>query len=213
VHADLLPWCRRCRSHHAPPLLWRYATVEAGARLDSRRRYRLDEPGRPPPASEVARRFLRVYEPAKPDDLAEWAGLARRHARRLWRKVGHELAEVAIGRSSAWVPTEDLGVLTSAPTADGVRLLPPGDPYLQRPNQPLLAPDPALRKRLFQPVASPGAVLHDGRLAGLWRARAKRRRLEVAVEPLGRLARAPLEEEAQRVAAVLGAAGAALAVA
>ena len=86
-------------------------------------------------------------------------------------------------------PREDAGELESPPAAAGIRLIPPGDPYLQKPNRPLLAPDDALRKRLFRPVASPGAVLKDGRLAGLWRAKAKGKKAEITVEKLGRLAR------------------------
>jgi hypothetical protein len=84
-----------------------------------------------------------------------------------------------------------------------VRLLPPGDPYLQKPNRALLA-DEALRKRLFRPVASPGAVLRDGRLVGLWRAKTKGRKLEITVEKLGRLARGALADEAERVAELRG---------
>ena len=52
-------------------------------------------------------------------------------------------------------------------------------------------------------MASPGAVLRDGRLAGLWRAKAKGR-AELTVEKLGRLRRGELEEEAQRVAKLRG---------
>ena len=63
-----------------------------------------------------------------------------------------------------------------------------------------------LRKRLFRPVGSPGAVLREGRLAGLWRAKAKGRKLELTVERLGRLRRGELEAEAQRVAELRGAA-------
>ena len=103
--------------------------------------------------------------------------------------------------------------LESPPAAGGIRLLPPGDPYLQKPNRPLLAPDEELRKRLFRPVASPGAVLRDGRLVGLWRARAKGRRTELSVEKLGRLARGDLEDEAGRVAALRGSSEAVVAIA
>ena len=99
------------------------------------------------------------------------------------------------------------------PPRPGLRLLPPGDPYLQKPNRALLAPDEELRKRLFRPVASPGAVLRDGRLAGLWRARAKGRRTELSVEKLGRLARGDLEDEAGRVAALRGSSEAVVAIA
>jgi hypothetical protein len=104
------------------------------------------------------------------------------------------------------VQREDGEELEAPPAAEGVRLLPPGDPYLQTPNRALLAPDPALRKRMFRPVASPGAVLSDGRLAGLWRIEARGRRATVTVEPLGRLRRGDLEEEALRAAGLRGAA-------
>jgi hypothetical protein len=213
VGADLMPWCRGCRSHHVAPMLWRYATVKAGVRLDAGRRYTLARPGRTPPGSGAVRRFLGFYGPAAPGDLAEWAGLAKPHARRLWDEVAGDLAEVPIGKGKAWLLRDDMGALESPPAAEGIRLLPPGDPYLQKPNRPLLAPDEQLRKRLFRPVASPGAVLKDGRLAGLWRARAKGAKVELTVEKLGRIARGDLEEEARRVAELRGAADVALVLA
>ena len=126
------------------------------------------------PPAEAVRRFLSFYGPAKPADFAAWSGVTRPHARRLWDEVAGELAEAGRG---TWLLASDVGALQSPPQATGLRLIPPGDPYLQKPNRPLLAPDAELRKRLFRPVASPGAVLEDGRLAGLWRARLQRRRL------------------------------------
>lgn len=187
-------------------MLWRYATVKAGVRLDPERRYRSGKPGRTPGASEAVRRFLRFYGPAGRADFADWAGLARPHASRLWDEVTGELAEVRVGKGKGWLMSEDVGTLESPPAAEGIRLLPPGDPYLQKPNRALLAPDPELRKRLFRPVGSPGAVLRDGRVAGLWRARMKGRKAELTVEQLGRLRRAELEDEIQRVAELRGAA-------
>jgi Winged helix DNA-binding domain len=210
VRPELMPWCRGCQSHHVAPMLWRYATVKAGARLDSERRYTLANPGRTPSASEAVRRFLHYYAPATLGTFADWAGLAKPHARRLWDEAACDLAETRVGEGEAWLMREDVAALESPPAAAGVRLLPPGDPYLQKPNRPLLAPDPELRKRLFRPVASPGAVLQDGRLAGLWRMRVKGRKAEITVEKLGRFARADLEEEAQRVAELRGASEAAL---
>lgn len=210
VRADLMPWCRSCGSHHVAPTLWRYATVKAGARLDSERRYTLGKPGRTPAASEAVRRFLGFYGPGKPGDFAEWAGLARPHAQRLWDEVAGDLVEVGVGKSKGWLMDADVAALESPPAGRGIRLIPPGDPYLQRPNRPLLAPDPELRKRLFRPVASPGALLRDGRLTGLWRVKAKGRKAELTVETLGRLTRAEIAEEAQRVAELRGAAEAAV---
>ena len=204
VRKELMPWCKGCGSHHVAPMLWRYATVEAGVRLDSQRRYVMAEPGRAPDAGDAVRRFLAFYGPAKPADFADWAGVAKPHGRRLWDEVAGELVEVG----AAWLLTDDAGALESPPVAEGIRLLPPGDPYLQKPNRPLLAPDDELRKRLFRPVASPGAVLHDGRLAGLWRLKLKGRKAELSVEKLGRgrLSRGGLEEEGRRVAELRGSA-------
>jgi DNA glycosylase AlkZ-like len=210
VSADLMPWCKGCGSHHVAPVLWRYATVAAGVRLDSERRYTSGRPGRAPAAAEAVRRFLRFYGPAKPGDFAEWAGVAKSHAERLWDEVAGELAEVKVGRGASWLLSDDVSALRSPPTAKGIRLLPPGDPHLQKPNRPLLAADHELRSRLFRPVGSPGAVLSDGRLAGLWRMRLSRGRAELAVERLGRLRRADLEDEAQRVVELRGAAELAL---
>jgi len=213
VRADLMPWCRGCGSYHVAPMLWRYATVKAGVRLDSERRYTMGKPGRTPAASEAVRRFLGFYGPAKPGDFADWAGLAKPHAQRLWDEAAGDLSEVQVGKREGWLMREDMGALRSPRAARGIRLIPPGDPYLQKPNRPLLAPDPELRKRLFRPVASPGVVLRDGRLTGLWRIKAKGKKAEVTVEKLGRLPRDDLEEQAQRVAELRGAAEAALVIA
>lgn len=210
VRPELLPWCRGCESHHVAPMLWRFATVAAGARLDARRRYVLDNPGPPPDPAEAVRRFLRWYGPATAGDVADWAGLARPHARRLWDAVAGELADAPGGRS---LLAADQAALADPPAARGVRLLPPGDPLLQKANRTALVPDEAVRRRLFRPVASPGAVLRDGRLAGLWRARARGPALELTVEPIGRLRRDDLEAEARRVAALRGAADLRLAIA
>ena len=206
VSADLMPWCKGCKSHHVAPMLWRYAGVKAGARLDSKRRYLLGKPGRSPAAADAIKCFLHFYGPATTGEFADWAGLAKRHAERLWSKVEGDLREVPVGKRKAWLARADLEHVESPPIAKGVRLIPAGDPYLQTPNRALLAPDAALRKRAFRPVASPGAVLKDGRLAGLWRAKARGRKAEITIEKLGRLSRKDLEDEAARIAELRGAA-------
>src|SRR3954454_14085325 len=200
VSAELIPWCKGCKSHHVAPMLWRYATVKAGVRLDAARRYLRGRPGRAPAASEAGRRFLRFYGPGTPGASAEWASVAKPPGQRLWAEVAGELVEVAGG----WLLSEDRPALDSPPPAGGRRLLPPGAPSLQKPNRRLLAPDEALRKRLFRPVGSPGAVLRDGRLAGLWRPKAKGKKVEIAVEKTGRLARRDVEDEARRIAELRG---------
>lgn len=212
VRGDLIPWCAGCKSHHVAPMLWRYGGVKAGVRLDSRRRYLLAAmPPQTPTGGEVVRRFLRFYGPATTADLASWAGVATPHARRLWAEVAGELTEVAVGKGSeAWLLSDDLDDLQSPPMAEGIRLIPPGDPYLQKPNRALLVPEATLRKRLFRPVGSPGVILRDGRLAGLWRVRSHRDNAEITVEKLGRLAGTDLQDEAHTVALLRGASEAVL---
>ncbi len=205
VGADLMPWCKGCESHHVAPMLWRYAGVKAGTRLDSERRYVLGRPGHAPAAAEALRRFLRFYGPATSGDFAEWAGVAKAHAQRLWTAAAGDLDEVSVDGRPAWALRDDVAMLASPPAAAGIRLLPPGDPYLQKPNRLLLAPEAEVRKRLFRPVASPGAVLQDGRLAGLWRVKAKGRKAQITVERLERLTRRELEDEVQRICELRGA--------
>ena len=213
VRSDLMPWCQTCSSHHVAPMLWRYGTVEAGARVDSARRYMKGKPGRTPAVTDAVRRFLGFYGPARPGDFGEWAGLARPHAERVWEQAAGDFTEVRVGGATGWVMSEDMHALESPPAAEGIRFIPPGDPFLQRVNRPLLAPDPELRKRLFRPVASPGAVLRHGRLVGLWRVQAKGRKAELTIEKVGRLSRAELAEEAQRLAELRGAEEAAVVLA
>ena len=205
VRPELLPWCRGCESHHVAPMLWRYGGVRAGMRCDSARRFLLSDPGESPGAAVAVRSFLHFHGPATPKELGEWAGLGPAQARRCWAMIADELVETRLDGRRTWLLAADEGALASPPAARGVRLLPPRDPYLQQPDRASLATDPAVRKRLFRPVAGPGAVLQDGILGGLWRVRARGRRAEVAVEVLGRIDRDELESEAARVAALRGA--------
>jgi uncharacterized protein YcaQ len=205
VRKELMPWCNGCKSHHVMPMLWRYALVLLGARRDSSRRYVLGEPGETPPAAEAVRRFLRFHGPATRPELEAWARLARAQARRLWKQVEDELIEVDADGRRAFLLAGDRPELESPPEIHGLRLLPPGDPFLQRPNRAVLLPDAETRKRAFRPVASPGVVLQDGHATGLWRARARGKRIELAVEELAAIDCDALEAEADRIARLRGA--------
>jgi hypothetical protein len=204
VRDELLPWCKGCKSHHVAPMLWRFALIKAGARCDSQRRYLLGDPGDSPEPGEAVRRFLGFYGPATANDFAAWTGVARGHARRLWREIDQELVEVKLDGRRTWLLERDVAELDSPPETRGLRLLPPRDPYLQQTDRATLVSDADLRKRVFRPVASPGAVLQDGSLAGLWRARARGKRLELEVERIGKIDRDALEAEADRVAQLRG---------
>ncbi|GAA4903254.1 winged helix DNA-binding protein [Actinomycetospora succinea] len=129
--------------------------------------------------AELLRRFLAVLGPSDAPGFARWAGLSPADAQATWEAVPVE-ATVPAGR---------------APVS-GVRLLPPGDLFLQAPDRALLVPDAAHRRAVWPlGVAQPGALLADGEIAGTWRRRGHR----VEVSPFGDLAegtRRAAEEEA-----------------
>ena len=103
------------------------------------------------------------------------------------------------------MPEEEEGSTRKPRRAKGVRLLAAGDPLLLARDRDALVPDKELRGRVFRPTGSPGVVLHDGELAGLWRARKKGRRLEVEVEELGdALDLEAVRREAERLAPLRG---------
>jgi hypothetical protein len=207
---ELLRWCENCGSHHVHPSLWR-ATGVRGVLAIVGREGRTAVFGTPPeapavddPGAELARRFLRAYGPARPPVFTAWSGLAPSHARALWDRAG-ELAEVELEGKPAWLLAEDLDALAEPPPARGVRLVPGMDPYLSMRDRETLAPDKALRKRLWKPLGNPGAVLVDGVLAGLWRPAKKGKRLVVTVDAFDGAPADALAEEADRLAPFRGA--------
>lgn len=150
--------------------------------------------------ADLVRRFLHAFGPSTPAGLSAWTGMGREQAREAWVSVEAELAPAGDG----FVLESDLELLRRPPRAEGLRLLAPADPLLTMPDRQVLVSDPAVAKRLWRPVGSPGAVLLEGRLAGLWRPRKDRKRLRLEVEPLRRLPKGLLREEAERVAAARG---------
>ena len=70
------------------------------------------------------------------------------------------------GRTDGWPRRDELDEVAAAPAPDLVRLVAASDPYLQTRDRDLLVPDPAHRQALWKILASPGAVLVDGEVAG-----------------------------------------------
>jgi hypothetical protein len=202
---ELLPWCERCQSHHARRGLLTVAALEgrlciAGREGRQNTFARTDQwiaLGSADPR-ELVRRYLRHLGPSTHTDLAAWAGIAPSHAKALMNDP--ELVQVG----KAFLLAADQGLFENPPAPRGTRLLGPGDPLLNARDRAVLAPDEALRRRIWRPVGSPGVVLHDGRLAGLWRARKQGRKLTVETEWLGEAV--DIRDEAERLAALRGAA-------
>jgi len=168
----LLPWCEGCQSHHARRGLLVMAGLRgrlclsgrAGRQPEFARTDQLigwDPPARQDAGKELVARYRRQYGPSNESHFAEWSGLARAHARELWAlsRVEGELERL-----------------------DGVRLLAPGDPQLQRRDREAFIADPGWRKRVWAASGGAGVVTDDGDVVALWRARKRGKTLEVTVE-------------------------------
>jgi hypothetical protein len=213
----LEPWCGACRAAHVPEPLLRLAATAAGALLDGPNLTRLEL--RAPNLAELSddqltgarleltRRYLRSFGPTTPEQFAAWAGTGTEDAVRRWQALGHELVEMQLG-GRVWMLRESLALLRDPPLARGVRLLPPGDPFLDQRDRATLLPDFGDRRRLWRPGGAPGLVLFDGEPVAVWRSRSSPYRLRVRLEPFGDLGPNLREEigvEVQHLAEFLGA--------
>jgi hypothetical protein len=161
----MLPWCEGCQSHHAR----RAVLVTAGLHgklclagkagrqpLFARTDQLIDWD--PPRENQLVSRYKRQYGTSTPAHFAEWAGIDKAHAKRLWTDEAAEPERL-----------------------DGLRVLAPGDPILLTRERERLVPDPGWRKQLWSAIPSTGVVLDDGEPVALWKARKRGKALEVAI--------------------------------
>jgi hypothetical protein len=154
---------------------------------------------------ELARRFLHWFGPTTPTELARWIGVKPRDAKLTWDALTDELVEVTVDEVDSerrWLLDSDTESLLSAEPIEGVRLLPPSDPYL-RFNRELLVPDADRRRRVLpqageSPGYAPGAMLVDGQIAGVWQRQSGRVGL-ASFEPLSEVVAQAVEDEARRM--------------
>lgn len=220
VPRELEPWCDGCQVKHIPDGLLRIVgltggvvfgpRVEGSPALARTREWLgrdLSCEDRTEARKALARRFLRQYGPITHSHFATWTNLSVTDTRRTWERLQEEMAPVALDGRRCCILKEDLGVLRDAPHASGARFLPPNDPFLAQRDRAVLIPERELRRKVWKPVGNPGVLLIDGEPVGIWRAKAKTRRLEITLEtwsPIPARRRAELEQEADIVARLRG---------
>ena len=207
--------CRTCQATHISGALFQQAGLAGGVQVavagsTTRLAPIADWSGVPERAvgtATLVRTYLRLLGPATPAEAAKFLGIARAELRQVWPD---DLVEVRVDGRPAWLPPERLSRLRDAPAPRLVRLLPPGDPYLQARDRDLLVPEPSRHAQVWRMIGNPGALLVDGEILGTWRARlAGRTRLDVTVTPFAALpgrVRSAIDAEAGRLAAARGAA-------
>jgi hypothetical protein len=130
--------------------------------------------------AELLRRYLHCYGPSTRADFAAWLGIQVGDTGPWWSLVEDELTPVAY-RGTAWMLTDDLAALRSAPTPRGVRLLPPRDAYTALRDRETVV-EKKNHRDVWKTSGDPGTVLADGTIIGTWRPRKSGRKLTIAVK-------------------------------
>jgi hypothetical protein len=142
---------------------------------------------------ELARRFLHVFGPARPEAFAKWAGVGARKAVGVFDDLDTELIPVVTPSGDArMLARDEVTIREPPPAAAAARLLPSGDAYtlgVTSQDRALLVPDANQRADLWTPRVWPGALLVAGKVVGTWR-RAHR---TVTIQTWQRLSRSARE--------------------
>ncbi|WP_433793215.1 DNA glycosylase AlkZ-like family protein [Actinoplanes sp. CA-252034] len=214
VPAELTYDCRSCGARHVAGNVWQHAGLAGGVEVLSRGKDAMIGPLADAPALPRANRgvdrlietYLRFLGPAGPGEVARYLGTSTAAIKAVWPSAS--LTEVRVDGRRAWLPASAAELLESAPGPHGVRWLPPMDPLLQARDRDLLVPGRERQKEVWRILGNPGALLIDGEIAGVWRARmAGRKRVDLTVTTFGELTRdqvARVEEEAAQVARARG---------
>jgi hypothetical protein len=163
---------------------------------------RLRPAGAPTALADLVRRYLHSYGPATPAQFAQWLASPRRWAAQLFDSLSADLEPVEFAGTVAWVVSGDTAAPSMPPR--GVRLLPYFDAYpIGCQPRELLFPGKAAERALSGGQAGNYPVLLvDGVVAGVWHQRRAGRKIDVTVEPLGRLTasqRRELDEQVARI--------------
>ena len=206
--------CRSCAARHIAGNVWQHSGLAGGVEVQSRGRDAMlgpidDAPPQPTTnegIGELILTYLRLLGPATPLEVGKYLGSTTAAMKSVW--PSEALTEVTVDGRRAWLPTAAVDALRSAERPSGVRFVPPMDPLLQARDRDVLVPDRTRQKEVWRILGNPGAVLVDGEIAGVWRAKvAGRKRIDLTVttfDPLDATRRKHLDEEAAEVARARG---------
>ena len=219
VPPAILKWCKGCDAYHVNESLFRLAAQKAQLcfvpRSGGLKFVRADQwlpdfaetEDLSQARSEILQRYLHGYGPSNPTHFATWAGISLVQAKAIWQLIEAELVEVSFESNKGWVLAEDLALLESPPEPQGVRLIPPYDPYLLLSDRTTLLPDKFLHNQVWRVLGNPGIVLVTGEAIGIWRTQKNGKRLLLTLttfEPFPPVLQAELEQEAQLLAMAKG---------
>lgn len=158
--------------------------------------------------TELVKRYLHCFGPATVENFAMWAGITLGQAQRLWAGIWSMVQEVTYQNVSGWMLQQDVQHLGKNPIPEGIRFIPPQDPWLHLHDRSLIVQGKYAHRYFWKSAGSPGMVLFDGEGVAGWHLRIVKDKLLVAIEdiglPLRRTSGSELEAEANRLAESLG---------
>ena len=201
--------CRTCAARHIAGNVWQHASFAGGVLVESRGKDATLGPiprwaGVPRENRGIDRLihlYLRMLGPATPAEVAKYFGSSTAEIKKVWPG---DLAEVTVDGRKRWLPADAVDELAGAGPVRGVRLIPPMDALLQARDRDVLVPAREQQKEVWRTLGNPGALLVNGEIAGVWRAKmAGRKRVDLTVTPFRSLRpadRKAVETEAAEVA-------------
>jgi len=161
--------------------------------------------------AEVLRRYLTAFGPATHRDFAQWVAgshFKTKDATALLDSIAGELIDVDVEGRQAWLPAGD----AKRPVPpEGVRLIPEYDAYVmgfrEREHEHLFPLEAVARTKAHGKgrLEGPGALswlLVDGAVAGTWSRKRAGKRIELRVDPFGKLTKSRRDEVDAEVARI-----------
>jgi hypothetical protein len=218
---EVSPMCRgRCGVEHIDTGIFDLVGESGAWRredLDGAKAFTLlPEPSTPrrEAREQLVRRYLAALGPSTVQQFADWCGIGTPDARESLAGDGDGNNDIAELDDGTYLLAADVDRLADPATVEGVRLLPPRDPYLDGRDRTTLVPDKTLQKKVWRPIPNVGLVLVDGDSAGTWNGNKTRSHLQLTVERLPGAAGARLDgrhdelvAKAEAIAALRGAGG------
>lgn len=133
---------------------------------------------------ELARRYLRGYGPARPQDMAAWWGMPLSDAKAAWKGLEQDLTRIEVEGESYWILTsEPVPSVSPGQKEPSVRLLPAFDTLLLGYQNRDLIVTLKRRDRIFHGGEIVPTILVDGLAAGTWRYQGRGKKLCITATP------------------------------
>jgi hypothetical protein len=150
----------------------------------------------------VVKHYLYAYGPATPQQFAQWLAAPRGWAAKLFDSLAGQLQPVELDGVPGWTVAGDTAVRPTEP--EGLRLLPYFDAYVvgSHPREKLFPGRAAERALAGGQAGNFPVLLIGGIVSGVWHQRRSGRKLDITVEPFGRLTapqRRELDEQVERI--------------